>query len=213
VRDGALLVIHDLGHSIEAAIFAGGKEIARVKLDPFAALANGQDLIAAGALHIRRKENAFAMTRLSELSPNEAAFLDMLAKSEGTAGLGDDGYNVLVGGGLFDSYGDHPRRLVHLRPGLASTAAGRYQILARTYDDLSARLRLYDFSPETQDRMARALIDGRGALTDVVAGRFAIAVEKCRNIWASLPGNDYQQHQNSLDHLREAYVAAGGSFA
>jgi muramidase (phage lysozyme) len=153
------------------------------------------------------------MTRLADLSRNEAAFLDMLAQSEGTAGKGDDGYNVLVGDGLFASYADHPRQLIRVRPGLSSTAAGRYQLLERTYDDLAARLRLYDFTPETQDKMARALINGRAALLDVIAGRFAIAIEKCRNIWASLPGAGYGQHENDLALLRAAYLAGGGTLA
>lgn len=153
------------------------------------------------------------MARWADLSRNEAAFLDMLAKSEGTAGISDDGYDVLVGGSLFSSYANHPRILVNLRADLASTAAGRYQILARTYDDLSSRLRLYDFTPETQDRMARALINGRGALLDIAAGRFATAVGKCRNLWASLPDAGYGQHENTLAALQAAYVAAGGALA
>ena len=58
----------------------------------------------------------------------------MIAVSEGTAGKGDDGYNVIVGGALFQGYNDHPRKLVWIRQGLASTAAGRYQLLKRYYD-------------------------------------------------------------------------------
>ena len=46
------------------------------------------------------------------MSPNLKAFLDMIAVSEGTAGKGNDGYNVIVAGNLFDSYDDHPRKLV-----------------------------------------------------------------------------------------------------
>ena len=69
------------------------------------------------------------------MSPNLQAFLDMIAVSEGTAGKGDNGYNVIVGGELLQGYDDHPRKLVWLRPGLASTAAGRYQLLKRYYED------------------------------------------------------------------------------
>ena len=61
---------------------------------------------------------------------NVAAFLDMIAMSEGTDDGNqvtlEDGYDVLVGGGLFFSFDKHPRRLVHLpKLGIASTAAGR----------------------------------------------------------------------------------------
>ena len=87
--------------------------------------------------------------------PNVLAFLDMLAWSEGTSTVAksDDGYNVLVGGNLFDDYSAHPRQLVELpRYDIQSTAAGRYQFLARTWD---AIVELYDFrgrfTPEAQD--------------------------------------------------------------
>ena len=67
---------------------------------------------------------------------NVCAFLDLIAWSEGTDNgrqpTKDRGYDVVVGGGLFDSYDDHPRRLISLPAlGIKSTAAGRYQILSR----------------------------------------------------------------------------------
>jgi len=159
------------------------------------------------------------MPRLSlrELgSSNLAAFLDMLAYSEGTSTVAgsDDGYNVLVGGTLFDSYAAHPRKLVQLPAyKISSTAAGRYQFLARTWDDLAARLRLRDFSPEAQDRAAVELIRGRRALDDIRAGRIASAIDRCRNIWASLPGAGYGQREHKLERLLDAYVQAGGALA
>ncbi len=49
---------------------------------------------------------------------NVAAFLDMLAVSEGTdipsQHSRDRGYDVIVGGQLFNDYRDHPRVLVSL---------------------------------------------------------------------------------------------------
>ena len=73
------------------------------------------------------------------MTPNQKAFLDMLAFSEGTIKFGDEnGYNVIVGGALFYDYSDHPRVLVDLpRLGIKSTAAGRYQLLARYYELLA----------------------------------------------------------------------------
>ena len=145
------------------------------------------------------------------MNTNLKAFLDMIAVSEGTSGKGDDGYNVLVGGTLFNSYKDHPRVLVDLpKLGIKSTAAGRYQILKKNYDVLKARLNLSDFSPASQDAMAIELIRGRGGLDYVIAGNFAKAVEACRLEWASLPGAGYGQHENKLEKLQEAYVNAGG---
>lgn len=140
---------------------------------------------------------------------NVRAFLDMIAFAEGTAGRGDDGYDILFGYGTFSSYADHPRVKVPFRD-TYSTAAGRYQILARTWDTLRARLSLSDFSPASQDAAAVELIRERGALADVQAGRTARAIGKVARIWASLPGAGYDQPERKLSALLSAYASAGG---
>jgi muramidase (phage lysozyme) len=147
------------------------------------------------------------------MTPNEKAFLDMIAVSEGTKGIGDDGYNVLVGGDLFEGYADHPRTLVKLNAKLSSTAAGRYQLLARYFDVYKAQLHLPDFSPASQDAIALQQVKEQKALDDINAGQIGMAIEKCSNIWASFPGNDYGQHENSLNKLIAAYLVAGGKVA
>ncbi len=152
------------------------------------------------------------------MTPQLQAFLDMIATSEGTAHIGDRGYNCLVGSTLqkpvvFPSYVDHPRVKVPLRPGLVSTAAGRYQILARYYDAYKAQLSLPDFGPASQDAIAVEMIREQGALPDVEAGRFDEAVAKCANIWASLPGAGYDQHENRIADLRRAFANSGGVVA
>src|SRR6185437_6191763 len=122
---------------------------------------------------------------------NVLAFLDTIAHSEGTAGIGDDGYNVLVGGSLFEGYAQHPRIIVPTRYGF-SDAAGRYQIMAAipdrietdTWDWASKAAGVADFTPASQDTVCVYLIRHRGALEDVIAGRFAQALEKCRLEWA-----------------------------
>lgn len=149
---------------------------------------------------------------------NLQAFLHTIAVSEGTAGIGDRGYNCLVGSTasqpiLFGSYRDHPRLKVQLRADLVSTAAGRYQVLARYFDAYKIQLRLQDFGPDAQDLIAAQMIIEQHALEDVNAGRFDAAIAKVRNIWASLPGAGYGQHENTLAGLREAYVVAGGVVA
>lgn len=151
--------------------------------------------------------------------PNVKAFLDTLAISEGTILYGkNDGYDVLFGGGTFDNgYVDHPRIRV-TRPmkgrSITSTAAGRYQFLERTWD---AIVKQYGFRgrfiPEAQDLAAIKLIMERRAYDDVKAGRFNVAVDKCRNIWASLPGAGYGQPEHKLETLVAAYTNAGGKIA
>lgn len=149
---------------------------------------------------------------------NVLAFLDMLAWSEGTdhprQRTLDQGYDVIVGGELFKGYADHPRRLVPLpRLGIKSTAAGRYQLLSRYFDAYKKQLGLPDFSPSSQDKIALQQIRERRALPDIQAGRIAEAIAKCRNIWASLPGAGYGQHEHELDSLIAHYIAAGGRLA
>jgi len=149
---------------------------------------------------------------------NVLAFLDMLAWSEGTdhprQRTLDQGYDVIVGGALFEGYADHPRKLVPLpRLGIKSTAAGRYQLLSRYYDAYKQTLGLRDFSPLSQDLIALQQIRERRALPDIQAGRIPEAIEKCRNIWASLPGAGYGQHEHKLESLIAHYLAAGGVLA
>lgn len=159
------------------------------------------------------------------MHPNLKAFLDMIAISEIGAALlakSDNGYNVIVGGALFDDkgtpelfddYADHPRKVVALGRGLKSSAAGRYQILARYFDAYKKTLNLPDFSPASQDAIAIQMIKEQHALPDVEAGRFDEAVKKCANIWASLPGAGYGQHENTLAYLRAHYTNLGGTVA
>lgn len=156
------------------------------------------------------------------MSPNLRAFLDMIAVSElGEALLeaSDNGYNVIVGSTprnpiLFDSYADHPRRVIDLRikgKAIKSSAAGRYQLLARYWDAYRRQLDLKDFSPTSQDLIAIQQIRERRALPDIEAGRFVTAVRKVKNIWASLPGAGYGQHENAIERLQAAYLEAGGT--
>ena len=144
---------------------------------------------------------------------NVAAFLDMLAHAEGTRRFGDeDGYNVMVGGALFDSYHDHPRQLVWLPAyEIKSSAAGRYQFLTRTWDDLVERFGLPDFSPIRQDEGAVHLIRQCKALSLIHDGRIREAIHACRTIWASLPGAGYGQRELETDDLMQVYHDAGGA--
>lgn len=147
------------------------------------------------------------------------AFLDLISWSEGTSTIAasDDGYNVLYGGGLFKSYQDHPRLKltfpINGKP-VTSTAAGRYQLLARYWDAYRVSLRLVGgFTPENQDRVALQQIRECRALDDIKAGRIAEAIAKCSNIWASFPGNTYGQNPHRLEKLLAQWQKLGGVLA
>jgi muramidase (phage lysozyme) len=145
---------------------------------------------------------------------NVRAFLRMIRYGEGTRD--QDGYRRMFGGKLFDSFADHPRQIqtFPLKGGktLSSSAAGAYQFLTRTWDGLVKQYGFPDFSPESQDKGCVALIKGRGALEDVIAGRFDQAVRKCNREWASLPESPYGQPTTTLAQARQHYIDEGGVF-
>jgi muramidase (phage lysozyme) len=143
---------------------------------------------------------------------NVQAFLRVLRFCEGTAD--EAGYRRMFGGALFDSWADHPRRAqtFRLKKGgtLTSTAAGAYQFLSRTWDGLVKRYGFEDFSPANQDLAAVALIDGRGALMDLVRGDLDAVARKCAREWASLPGSPYGQPTKTMAEVRRVYAEHGG---
>lgn len=149
------------------------------------------------------------------MTKNEIAFLKTIGFSEIGRELlahSDDGYNVLFGNCLFQSYADHPRKTITVN-GYISTAAGKYQILAHIYDYYKAFLQLPDFSPHSQDLIALQLIKECHALDDVKEGRFEKAITKCASRWASLPTSPYGQPTKTMSHLEAYYENVGGLLA
>lgn len=150
------------------------------------------------------------------MTPNQSAFLDMLAWSEighGLLAVSDNGYNVCVGSTpknpiLFDDYSTHPMRHDdHTN----SNAAGRYQLMGRYYEPYRKQLSLPDFSPSSQDAIALQQIRECHALPDIESGDLSTAIAKCAHIWASLPGAGYGQHEQLAANLEKAYTDAGGT--
>ncbi|MFU7838188.1 lysozyme [Raoultella planticola] len=154
---------------------------------------------------------------MQEINKQRRAFLDMLAWSEGTDKTGQPtknrGYDVIVGGSLFSNYADHPRKLITLNPKLKSTAAGRYQLLSKWWDAYRKQLGLKDFSPASQDLVALQQIKERGALPLIDSGNIRQAIDRCSNIWASLPGAGYGQFEHKAENLIAKFKAAGGFVA
>lgn len=149
------------------------------------------------------------------MDPKLKAFLDLVAWSEGTSTspiTQNNGYDVIVTGvngpSIFTDYTDHPFAhggAVTVRPGLISTAAGRYQLLARYWNVYKAQLHLPDYSPASQDAVAIQQMRERGAVSLVESGDVQGAIEACSNIWASLPGNSYGQGGHSMEALLGQY--------
>lgn len=152
------------------------------------------------------------------MTPNQQAFLDMIAHSEiGPAllAVSDNGYNVLVGSTpkrplLFDNYDKHPGIL---NKAMNSTAAGRYQLLYRYWLAYIKQLVLTGFGHDVQDAIALQQIKECRAAAAIEAGNIELAINRCAHIWASLPGAGYGQHENRMDALVAAYLTAGGGIA
>jgi muramidase (phage lysozyme) len=160
------------------------------------------------------------------MNKNRKAFLDMLAYSEGTStspATKCDGYDVIVTGSdgrpeTFVDFSDHPfangrKSKVINSKGLTSNASGRYQFMLRDWKHYRDLLNLHDFGPESQDLWAVQLIRERGALPLIDIGNFDMAVLRCKNIWASLPGAGYGQPEHEIAKLERAYLNAGGELA
>jgi len=144
------------------------------------------------------------------LSPRLKAFLDMLAWSSGTAQ--PNGYSLFFSGEPFISFKDHPRQqrcATYLGRELCADSAGRYVMVSSTWDSLVQRLRLPDFSPQSQDRAAIELIREQDALNDVETGKLESAIHKVSEVWGSLPNSsgvsNYGFQVPSINTLRSVY--------
>ena len=121
-------------------------------------------------------------------NPKVRKFLDLIAHTEDTEG---NGYRTAFGGGRLSSLGDHPRYMKTFTQKNGKTnktsAAGRYQFLRGTWDDLARQYGLKDFGPQSQDIAAVALLAQNGALGNILKGDMQGAVRKSGSTWASLP--------------------------
>lgn len=167
-------------------------------------------------------------TAMPNASTNIAAMLHAIASAEGTAGQPDP-YRVCFGySHVIKDLREHPaitgewtgKRLsdsmcagAGLGPGCVSSAAGKYQIIKRTWVGVRDKLGLPDFSPASQDAAAVELLRQRGALGPLQRGDFAGAVQAARKEWASLPGAGYGQGERSIAWLTAKFQDAGGVLA
>jgi len=153
---------------------------------------------------------ASALLENSLRDPKVRAFLDMISVAEGTTKYG---YHTLVGNTRLLSLAKHPGITVTLSPTLRSTAAGRYQFLQRTWNDVARALALPDFGPRSQDIAAVELIRRRGGLTPILQGRIQDAITAVRKEWASFPGAGYGQGEKSITFMLGAFNRALGNNA
>lgn len=158
------------------------------------------------------------------MNQNLAAFFSMVSHSEGTDQVADPYRCCFEFKHTIIDLSDHPvitgewegeslDFLGQKYAGEVSTAAGRYQIIERTWKTCKAVLKLPDFGPNSQDLAAEELIREADALEFVIAGDIPEAIAKCSHIWASLPGSESGQPQRRLADLVQVYRNVGGLLA
>ena len=153
--------------------------------------------------------------------PRVRAMLDTIAYAEGTGKDPDRGYGRVVKGTVVRAphhpdllgrrnvtttdFSRHPEISVRFNSkGEISTAAGRYQFLSDTWN----KLKLPDFSPESQDVGAVMLLQGRGSLAPLLKDDFETAILRSNREWASFPKSPYGQPTRSMEQLRAFYNEA-----
>lgn len=163
------------------------------------------DNFTGGSMKLSAMAN---VTRNTLAATNVQAFLRVIRRGEGTADAA--GYRRIFGGSMFSSMAEHPRKTIKTSR-YTSSAAGAYQFIISTWDETARIMGLHDFSELSQDMGAVGRIAARGALDDVLAGRFDAAIRKCAKEWASLPYSPYGQPTISMATAAAVYASNGGS--
>ena len=150
-----------------------------------------------------------------EINNQRKAFLDMLAWSEGTDNgrqkTRNHGYDVIVGGELFTRLLRSPSQTCHAKP---KTQINRRRTLPASFPLVGCLPQAAwpeRLLSESQDAVALQQIKERGALPMIDRGDIRQAIDRCSNIWASLPGAGYGQFEHKADSLIAKFKEAGGT--
>lgn len=141
---------------------------------------------------------------------NVNAYLNMLMDAEGTSQYANP--YVVAGGGKvmiqdLSQAGGFPKWGFTQTDGKKNTssAAGAFQFLNSTYDDLRRQgYEVNDFQPQTQRMAAIALLKQNSALPYIVNGDFDTAIRKSAGTWASLPGSPYAQKTRDMKFVQDS---------
>ena len=117
--------------------------------------------------------------------------------------------DVIVGGELFTDYSTLLAKLVTLNPKLKSTGALDATSFFPLVGCLPQAAWPERLLSESQDAVALQQIKERGALPMIDRGDIRQAIDRCSNIWASLPGAGYGQFEHKADSLIAKFKEAG----
>ncbi len=138
---------------------------------------------------------------------NVKAFLRLIRRAE--HGKDDSSvYYIRSGGEKVADTAAHPGPEPIEKWGKKSTAAGAYQILHRTWAEAQRKGIVTDFSPASQDKLARSKLQERRALKYVQEGKVKEAIPLLRSEWTSLPGaKQSKMTMEEACRLFDQYVA------
>ena len=203
---------------------------------PFPQTAGRGEITRAGMPSIPAVNNTGSLDKeLSKdtstgISPLGYAFLDMIGKPES-----QDRYNAIVGDGKYGgpaaitNFGDHPRAKgvrvdgsgnwlnANGHVGKPSTAAGRYQITAQTWDELVHKYGYKNFMPVTQDLAAWNLAkdryskatNGKSLEEALQNGNLSSVAKALKSTWTSLAGGKEQQRTGgSVPEMKQRFDEA-----
>ena len=120
------------------------------------------------------------------------------------------GYDVIVGGELFTDLLRSPSQTCHAKP---KTQINRRRTLPASFPLVGCLPQAAwpeDFSPKSQDAVALQQIKER-RLPMIDRGDIRQAIDRCSNIWASLPERGYGQFEHKADSLIAKFKEAGGT--
>ena len=98
----------------------------------------------------------------------------------------DDQYNVMYGGGKFDTTKGHPDTVVRGGGGPSSAAAGKYQFMPGTWKEITGSLKT-PMTPANQDKYATKLLTRFPRNVDLNKPMDRQSVDRAAWEWASLP--------------------------
>lgn len=160
-----------------------------------------------------RDRRGFYESLLSE--PNVQRALNTIKAAEGTTRYANP-YAAGFGGRTLQSLDKHPNTSASFRDKSGqrgkTTAAGAYQFLGGTWNEMKNALGLKDFSQKNQDIAAIGLLDRAGALGHVMTGNVKGFVDSAKGTWASFPGSPYNQPTKSMDFVQSAWNSPITSF-
>jgi muramidase (phage lysozyme) len=149
----------------------------------------------------------------------QKAFLDTIAQGE------SPGYDVMYGGQKFSDFSRHPHS-AQTANGVSSDAAGRYQFLGSTWDELQKKYGYKDFSQANQDAAAWQYAGDiyktktGGSLEEALSSgdpaRVNAAAQVLNQTWTSLPGGKEQSKgfgDKTFYDIYKGYLGGGSGGA